>query len=85
MAAKTQRWEGFDPNLADAPHSIRTWDVYRIVACNKLKKQTADMAEFCNKLDGNAAAQCRAAIEALEEVQQVLEQPCEGDECGFQE
>jgi hypothetical protein len=33
---KSCRWSGFNPDLVDSTHSIRTWDVFRIVENNKV-------------------------------------------------
>mmetsp|Transcript_34121 Transcript_34121/g.85446 ORF Transcript_34121/g.85446 Transcript_34121/m.85446 type:complete len:145 (+) Transcript_34121:99-533(+) len=76
----------FKPSeMVDAPHSIRTWDVYRLVESQRVEKQIKDLAEFrdSRRLEGMAAQQCQEAIEALERVVQVLDAECVGEECGF--
>eukprot|EP00242_Pyramimonas_sp_CCMP2087_P004664 CAMPEP_0198210138 /NCGR_PEP_ID=MMETSP1445-20131203/19675_1 /TAXON_ID=36898 /ORGANISM="Pyramimonas sp., Strain CCMP2087" /LENGTH=126 /DNA_ID=CAMNT_0043884123 /DNA_START=105 /DNA_END=485 /DNA_ORIENTATION=- len=83
--AESPRWSGFNPDLVDSAHSIRTWDVFRIVENNKLKRQIAMMREFGNTLKGNAAVQCTAAVALLEQASEVLSASCVGDECGFME
>eukprot|EP00193_Tetraselmis_chui_P001258 CAMPEP_0177755034 /NCGR_PEP_ID=MMETSP0491_2-20121128/2345_1 /TAXON_ID=63592 /ORGANISM="Tetraselmis chuii, Strain PLY429" /LENGTH=141 /DNA_ID=CAMNT_0019270493 /DNA_START=121 /DNA_END=547 /DNA_ORIENTATION=+ len=70
-------WE-FNTDLVDAPHTIRTWDVYRIVQSQKVEKQIKDMTKFEEKLSGEAAQQCKDAIAALELAKQALEADASG-------